>query len=218
LKNRIELKNDLTFLGLFDKAKEIYAELGNRAVLSYVKSSHRLLSKVYHPDLNPDNTDKANINQQILNRVSQHISRMKDEEIIELFKSGPQLEDKRKKKILIVEDEFGLQDIFREIFVMEGYHVRVAIDGIHGYEVYCQFEPDLVFTDVVMPNMSGLELVRKIREKNPEIKAIYISGFFGIKRLQQELNEDTSKYGYPTLAKPFRTSSMLDLVENYLSN
>jgi len=212
------LKNDLTFLGLFDKAKEIYSELGDRAVLSYIQSSHRLLSKVYHPDLNPDNMDKANINQQILNSVSQLISRMTDEEIIELVKNGPRLEDKRKKKILIVEDEFGLQDIFREIFVMEGYNARVAVDGVHGYEQYCQFKPDLVFTDVVMPNMSGLELVRKIREMDPEIKVVYISGFFGIKRLKQDLDEDISRYGYPTLAKPFRTSSMLDMVKNYLSN
>jgi len=217
LKNRIELKNDLSFLGLFDKAKEIHAELGDRAVLSYIKSSHRLLSKVYHPDLNPDNIDKVMISQQRLNRISQSISRMTDEEILELFRNSPQ-ENARKRKILIVEDEFGLQDIFREIFVMEGYNVRVAVDGVHGYEVYRQFEPDLVFTDVVMPNMSGLELVRKIRESNPEIKVVYISGFFGIKRLKEELDEDISKYGYPTLAKPFRTSSMLDLVKNYLSN
>lgn len=216
MKNKVELKNDLIFLDLFDKAKEIHSELGEKAVLSYIKSSHRLLSKVYHPDLNPDNMEKANMTQQVLNRVSQLISLMKDEEIIELFKAFPQKENLRKKRILVVEDEFGLQEIFRDIFQMEGYDVRVAVDGLDGYQVYRKFEPDLVFTDVVMPKMSGLDLVRKIREINPEIKVIYISGFFGIKRLKQQLDEDISKYGYPTLAKPFRTSGMLDLVKNYL--
>jgi len=217
LNNQTDLKNNLVSLGLFDKAREIYSELGERAVLSYIKSSHRLLSKVYHPDLNPENMGKAKMTQQRLNNVSHLISQMKDEDIIELFKIEPQREDRRKKKILVVEDEFGLQEIFRDIFVMEGYDVRVAVDGIDGYEVYRQFEPDLVFTDVVMPKMSGLELISKIREINPGIKVVYISGFFGIKRLKEKLNKDIAKYEYPTLAKPFKTSGMLDLVKNYLN-
>ncbi|MFC1531943.1 response regulator [Thermodesulfobacteriota bacterium] len=203
-------------MGLFDKAKEICSELGERSVLSYIKSSHRLLSKVYHPDLNPENMEKAKITQQRLNRVSHLISILKDEEIVGLFKTAPIKDERLKQKILVVEDEFGLQEIFRDIFLMEGYDVRVAVDGVNGYEVYCIFMPDLVFTDVVMPNMSGLELVRKIRESNPDIKVIYISGFFGIKRLKQQLDEDISIYGYPTLAKPFKTSGMLELVRNYL--
>ena len=218
MNNKSALIKDLKFLGLFEKAKEIYAELGENAVLSYIKSSHRLLSKVYHPDLNPGNTDKALITQQKLNRVSGAISSMDDQEIIGLFRQSPKRPEKRKKKLLVVEDEFGLQEIFRDIFTMEGYDVRVAVDGDNGYEVYLKFKPDLVFTDVVMPKMSGLDLVRKIRETDPDIKVIYISGFFGIKRLKQQLDEDVANYGYPTLAKPFKTSNMLEIVREYLSD
>ena len=212
-----DLKNELTILGLFDKAKEIYSELGERSVLSYLKSSHRLLSKVYHPDLNPENMEKAKTTQQRLNRVSHLISILKDEEIVGLFKTAPIKDERLKQKILVVEDEFGLQELFRDIFVMEGYDVKVAVDGINGYEAFKKFTPDLVFTDVVMPNMSGLELVRKIREIKPNIKVIYVSGFFGIRRLKQGLDEDIAKYRYPTLSKPFKTSGMLELVKNYLS-
>ena len=212
-----ELKKELDFLGLTDKAQEIYSELGEQAVLSYIKSSHRLLSKVYHPDLNPRNTKKATITQQRLNRISSLIGRVSDEEIIGLFKEKDVKEDSSKKKVLVVEDEFGLQEIFRDILYMEGYEVRVAVDGIEGYEVYCKFKPDLVFTDVVMPNMSGLELVSRIRETEPDIKVIYISGFFGIKRLKKQLDEDISMYGYPTLAKPFKASEMLELVKSYFA-
>ena len=214
--DKIDLEKELVFLGLLDKAREIYSELGDSAALSYIKSSYRLLSKVYHPDLNPKNIDKAKKTQQRLNRVSHILSQMKDEDLIELIKKGAKKQAKRKKKILIVEDEFGLQEIFKDIFLMEGYDVRVSVDGVNGYEIYCQFEPDLVFTDVVMPKMNGLELVKKIREVNPQIKVIYISGFFGIKRLKRELDEDILKYGYPTLSKPFKTSEMLDLVKTYL--
>jgi len=216
LKNGIDLEKELFFLGLLDKAREIHAELGDKAGLSYIKSGCRLLSKVYHPDLNPKNTEKAKITQQSLNRVSSIISKMKDEEIIELIRKGAKKPVKRKKKILVVEDEFGLQEIFRDIFLMEGYDVRIAVDGVNGYKFYRQFEPDLLFTDVVMPNMNGLELVRKIREVNPKIKVIYISGFFGIDRMKRELDEDILRYGYPTLSKPFKISEMLDLVKSYL--
>ena len=124
MKNRIDLEKELIFLGLLDKAREIHAELGDKAALSYIKSSYHLLSKVYHPDLNPKNIEKAKITQQRLNRVSSILSQMKDEEIIELIRKGAKKLVKRKKKILIVEDEFGLQEIFRDIFLMEGYDVR----------------------------------------------------------------------------------------------
>ncbi len=216
MEKRTDLKKELKFLGLYEKAREICTELGESAALSYIKSSHRLLSKVYHPDLNPENREKAKSVQQRLNRVSQLIDQMKDEEIIALIKERVEKEDKGKRKILVVEDEFGLQDMFRDIFLMEGYDVRVAVNGVEGYEVYCQFQPDLVFTDVVMLEMSGLELVKKIRKENPQIKVIYISGFFGIKRLKQGLSSDIAEYGYPTLSKPFKTSTMLNLRKEYL--
>jgi CheY-like chemotaxis protein len=218
LKNSIDLEKELIYLGLLDKAREIYSELGDRAVLSYIRSSYRLLSKVYHPDLNPKNMVKAKMIQQRLNRVSRLISNMKDEELVEVIKRGTKKHNKRKKKILVVEDEFGLQEIFRDVFLMEGYDVRIAVNGDSGFQVYCEFEPDLVITDVVMPKMSGLELIRKIRDTNSQVKVIYISGFFGINRLKRRLDEEILKYGYPTLSKPFKISMMLDLVRDYLKD
>ena len=130
--------------------------------------------------------------------------------------SEPESKRKSRLKILIVEDEFGLQDLFRDVFLLEGYDVRVAVDGDQGHEVYSEFQPDLVFTDVVMPKMSGLELVAKIREENPRIKVIYISGFFGVKRLKREVDEEMLTYGYPCLSKPFKISALLELVRDYL--
>jgi len=216
MKNRIDLKEELLYLGLYDKAREIFLELGEKATLSYIQSSHRLLSKVYHPDLNPAHKEKAKKTQQRLNRFSEMVEKMKDEEIMELFKKEPLKKSTVKQKILVVEDEFGLQELFRDIFQMEGYDVRIAVDGKNGYEIYQDFKPDLVFTDVVMPEMSGIELVRKIRGEDPDIKVIFISGFFGIKRLKDDLLKDVREYGYPMLAKPFKTSAMLEMVKDYL--
>lgn len=214
----LDLEKELIYLGLLDKAREIYAELGDRAVLSYIRSSYRLLSKVYHPDLNPKNKTKAKITQQRLNRISRLISQTKDEELVELVSRGSIKHNESKKKILVVEDEFGLQGLFRDVFLMEGYDVMVAVNGDSGYQIYCEFNPDLVLTDVVMPKTNGLELIKKIRETNNQIKVIYISGFLGINRLRRKLDEEISKYGYPTLSKPFKISMMLDLVKEYLQD
>lgn len=213
----IQIEKELIFLGLLDKSREIYSSFGSGSALSYIKSSYHLLSKVYHPDLNPGNEKKAHSLQQRLNHVGELISRASDEELIRLLKKGLHEEAQRKKKVLVVEDEFGLQETLRDVFRMEGYDVRVAIDGEKGYQAFLEFKPDLIFTDVVMPNMSGIELVKKVRQDHPQIKVIYMSGFFGLRNLKRDLNEDVLKYGYPCLSKPFKISSMLELVEEYLN-
>ena len=216
--NRIEIEKELAYLGLLHKAREIYSELGDRAVLSYIKSSYRLLSKVYHPDLNPENRARAEAIQQRLNRASALIRQMKDEDLIELIKSGIGTQSRRKKKILIVEDDPLLQEMLRDIFQMESYDIRIAENGLVGFDAYGEFQPDLVVTDVVMPKMSGLELVRNIRGVDPSVKVIYVSGFFGVNRLKSELQRDVLKYGYRTLSKPFRVSTILALVRDYLKD
>jgi CheY-like chemotaxis protein len=218
VKDKIDLKKELTYLGLYHKAREIDTELGQQAALSYIKASYRLLSKVYHPDLNPLRPGQAKITQQRLNRLSDLIERMSDAEIMNLIRRDARTPEQRKTRILVVEDEFGLQDVFGNVFLMEGYDVRVAVDGESGYQAFCEFEPDLVFTDVVMPKMDGLQLVRKIRRIDPHIRVIFTSGFFGIKDLKQELDREILKYNYRTLAKPFKLSYMLEMVKIYLND
>jgi len=215
--NTLELEKELISLGLIDKAREIYSELGERAVISYIKSSYRLLSKIAHPDLNPENREKATVIQQRLNRVNHIIRQVNDTDIVFMIKKGVKKQTNGKRKILVVEDEFGMQELFKDIFLMEGYDVRTATDGDLGYEVYCEFLPDLIFTDVVMPRINGTELIAKVRETNPQVKVIYISGFFGLKRVKKKLDEEILKYQYPTLSKPFQVSVMLDMVKEYLN-
>jgi CheY-like chemotaxis protein len=217
LADPINLEKEFEFMGLLEKAREIYSELGDRAVLSYVRSSFRLLSKVYHPDVNPQRTERANAIQQRINHVNQILSMMSDEELTGLIEKSFKKSTTERRKILVVEDEFGLQETLRNIFLMEGYDTRIAQDGDNGYLVYQQFKPDLILTDVVMPKMNGIELVRKIRKDFSNIKVIYMSGFFGIKRLKQELDDELLKYDYKTLSKPFKISDMLDMVSLYLS-
>jgi len=214
---RFELERELDSLGLLDKAREIHTELGEDAALSYIRSSFRLLSKVYHPDLNPNKPERAKEIQQRLNEVNRILNRMSDGELIELIgKNLKVIVADKKKKVLVVEDEFGLQETLRNIFIMEGYETRIAVDGRNGYAVYRQFKPHLILTDVVMPEMNGIDLVRKVRKEDQKIKVIFMSGFFGIKKLKQDLDDEILKHGYRTLSKPFKISDLLDLVQQYL--
>jgi len=212
------LERDLDDLGLLEKAREICSELGETSAVSYIKSSYRLLSKVYHPDLNPGNADKARELQRKLNRLNESLKCVDDRDLVELVRNRADFKPvSAKRKILVVEDEFGLQETLRDVFQMEGYDVRVAVDGDKGYKAYLKFKPDLVFTDIVMPKMNGLELVSKIRETDPKIKVIYVSGFFGVRPLRDALDDEVRNYGYPVLSKPTKISIMLGLVKEYLN-
>jgi CheY-like chemotaxis protein len=214
-----KLSKNLRHLGLFEKTVEIYSELGIKAAKSYLKSSYHLLSKVYHPDLNPNSLEKATIVQRQLNEVHKDLQQISDIQLNSLLAVRRDKEPPKtgKIKILIVEDEFGLKETFRDIFIMEGYEVRMAEDGIEGLKAFKSFRPDILFTDVVMPNMDGLELVKLARQEKHNIKVIYISGFFGIKRLKRDLDEELLRFNYRYLSKPFKISEMLEMVKEYLN-
>jgi two-component system KDP operon response regulator KdpE len=68
-----------------------------------------------------------------------------------------------KPRILVVDDEPQLTRVLRTGLKSRGYDVRVAADGLAGFEAYSDWHPDLVITDLAMPNMDGLELCRRLR-------------------------------------------------------
>jgi two-component system KDP operon response regulator KdpE len=66
-------------------------------------------------------------------------------------------------KILIVDDEPQITRVLRTALSTQGYSLRVAADGVEGMEAVHSWKPDLVITDVSMPQMNGVELCREIR-------------------------------------------------------
>jgi two-component system KDP operon response regulator KdpE len=68
-----------------------------------------------------------------------------------------------KPRILVVDDEPQLTRVLRTGLKSHGYDVRTAADGLSGLETFTDWHPDLVITDLAMPNMNGLELCRKLR-------------------------------------------------------
>ena len=80
--------------------------------------------------------------------------------------------------ILLVEDEDRLREVGHKMLESLGYRVLTATNGEEALEIYRSAEGvDLVMTDLVMPEMGGLELVQSLRETDPHVKALAITGY-----------------------------------------
>jgi two-component system response regulator VicR len=77
------------------------------------------------------------------------------------------------KKILLIEDEEIMIDLLQKKLAREGYEISVARDGEEGLKAVKELKPDLVLLDIVMPKMSGLEVMEEIA-KDRELKKIPI--------------------------------------------
>jgi CheY-like chemotaxis protein len=81
-------------------------------------------------------------------------------------------------RILIVEDEPSLRQLGKMLFEAQGYEVRAAEDGFEGLAALKQSLPDIIISDLQMPNMNGFEFLSVVRRRFPTIPVIAISGEF----------------------------------------
>ena len=151
-----------------------------------------------------------------LNRLSDIISSLSDPEIIGVIQSGMLSKTDDRRRILVVEDELDLLELYHGVLETEGYRVMTAINGEEGLSVFRLFQPDLVFTDVIMPKINGMEMVQAIRREKPDTKIVYITGFLGVEGLRNKISDELKRFGYRLLSKPFKISHMLDEIEEYL--
>jgi two-component system sensor histidine kinase and response regulator WspE len=73
-------------------------------------------------------------------------------------------DQERRKRILIVDDSLTVRELQRKLLEHHGYQVDVAVDGMDGWNALRQTRFDLVVSDVDMPRLDGVELVRRIRQ------------------------------------------------------
>lgn len=79
-------------------------------------------------------------------------------------------------RILIIDDETAIALMLKKIIEKAGFDARTAANGNEGMVLFDSFKPDLLITDIVMPEKEGLELIFELRRKNPKLKIIAISG------------------------------------------
>ncbi|MBN1226788.1 MAG: response regulator [Deltaproteobacteria bacterium] len=81
------------------------------------------------------------------------------------------------KRILIVDDEINMCSIIQDILTDEGYEVMIAENGSEALQVVRKITPDLIITDINMPCMGGLELLREVKSLHTDIQFIVMTAF-----------------------------------------
>jgi CheY-like chemotaxis protein len=114
--------------------------------------------------------------------------------------------------ILVIDDEEPIRSLCRRILAHEGYHVFEAPDGNEGLRLYREQRPNLIITDIIMPEKEGIETIMDLRREFPAVKIIAISGGGQATTGATCLHLARSLGAVRTLAKPFTRQELLDAV------
>jgi CheY-like chemotaxis protein len=102
-----------------------------------------------------------------------------------------------KEKILIVDDEEGIRKVLGISLADRGYTVLTAEDATEALQIFSAEQPDVVLTDIKMPGMDGIELLRRIKQANPDTEVVVITGHgdmdLAIKSLKYEATDFITK-------------------------
>lgn len=115
-------------------------------------------------------------------------------------------------EILVIDDDPQMRRLLTRILTGAGHTVREAANGKAGIESFRQAQPALVITDIVMPDVEGIELIRELRREAPTIPILAISG----SRYPVYLRAATILGATAKLEKPFEKDKLLQAVAELL--
>lgn len=124
-------------------------------------------------------------------------------------KTVPAKCDERGQTILVVEDNTLVREQVRNQLTMSGYQVHAAATALEALKILEeQPEIDLLFTDIMMPGMTGRELAEKVEERRPELPVLFTSGY------TDELlaSDKNGKQAFSLLLKPYRKTELLERI------
>jgi DNA-binding response OmpR family regulator len=110
---------------------------------------------------------------------------------------------------MIVDDEESIRSTLSEYLTISGYEVKNACDGREALSKLERSKFDCIVSDVLMPGMNGIELLKEIRLKDKEVWVIMITGFPGLNSLLSAVIESADGY----LMKPFLLDELLAKIE-----
>jgi len=116
------------------------------------------------------------------------------------------------ERLLVVDDEPSMREFLEIMLSQEGYQVQTASTGEEGIKAYRAEEPDLVLTDVKMPGMSGLDLIREIHSLDPAAPIIAITAYASADDAVRAVREGAYDY----LSKPFQIEDLRIIIRNAL--
>jgi DNA-binding response OmpR family regulator len=118
------------------------------------------------------------------------------------------------KKVLVVDDEPSITDLVSLILTEKGYEVSIANDGKQGLKQFESVEPDLVITDIVMPDMEGIEFIKALVKKKKDIPVIVMSGNI----VGRKFLKTACLFGAKAaLTKPFTTQELIETIDRILA-
>jgi DNA-binding response OmpR family regulator len=116
--------------------------------------------------------------------------------------------------ILYIEDDKGVREVNTRILRRMFKEVFEAANGLYGYDLYLQKKPDIILSDIKMPNMDGIELVKKIREKDKNTKIIITTAFSDEKYLLDAVELGLERY----IVKPLTKRNLIPALQKAISN
>ena len=115
----------------------------------------------------------------------------------------------------MVEDEDMVRNLLRDVLMQAGYSVLEARHGVEAVRVCEQYGAPihLVITDVVMPEMGGTELVRRLTHLRPQIKFLYISGYTDDALIRQGVRREEVSFLHKPFTRLVLTQKVRDILE-----
>jgi signal transduction histidine kinase/CheY-like chemotaxis protein len=117
---------------------------------------------------------------------------------------------KAKPRVLVVEDEEGLREVFSKAMSRDGFYIETAADGLEAFELCSKNTYDFLITDIQMPKMSGIELLQKLKEEGmlpPETRVLILTG--GVAQEMEENIQATGVAIEKVFYKPIRVKHLL---------
>jgi two-component system response regulator (stage 0 sporulation protein F) len=118
---------------------------------------------------------------------------------------------REKLKVLIADDQAGVRFLLDIVVRESGHKSYMAQNGMEAIEMACSIKPDLIFMDVRMPLIGGLEALGKIKTARPETQVIIMTAYGS----EQTLSEAKSKGAWCYIAKPFDVEEIKELLNKF---
>ncbi len=116
----------------------------------------------------------------------------------------------KKLNILLVEDEKNLAQLLKSAIGDNFNSFTIANNGKEGIEMFLKLSPDLVITDIMMPDLTGLEMAKELKEINPDIQIIILSAFSDKDKFLGAIDVGVIKY----FIKPFDPDELVDFISS----
>jgi CheY-like chemotaxis protein len=118
--------------------------------------------------------------------------------------------------ILVVDDDPGIRPFFSRLLESKGHEVVTAGDGVEGLRAFRKHAPDLVITDIYMPNKEGLEMIRELRRESPDVRIIAVTGANAFMGPDHVLGMAQAFGAVSVLIKPVTGDTLLEVVAKIL--